>query len=62
MGGFRLERGMQPLPLMPDANPVVPALPNQVGLDGPDTPDFCPGGQTETLDVINYKDVEWNAP
>jgi hypothetical protein len=53
MGGFRLERGMQPLPLMPDGNAVVPALPNQVDLDGPDAPDFCPGGQTETLDVNN---------
>jgi hypothetical protein len=47
MGGFRLERGMQPLPLMPDGNAVVPALANQVDLDGPDAPDFCPGGQTE---------------
>jgi hypothetical protein len=47
MGGFRLERGMQPLPLMPDGNAVVPAPPNQVDLDGPDAPDFCPGGQTE---------------
>jgi hypothetical protein len=58
MGGFRLERGMQPLPLMPDGNAVVPALPNQVDLDGPDAPDFCPGGQTETLEVINYRDIE----
>jgi hypothetical protein len=49
---------MQPLPLIPDGNAVVPALPNQVDLDGPDAPDFCPGGQTETLDVINYRDIK----
>ena len=58
MGGFRLERGMQPLPLMPDANAVGPALPNPVDLDGSDAPDFCPGGQTETLDVTNYIDIK----
>jgi hypothetical protein len=58
MGGFRLERGMQPLPLMPDANAVVPALPNQVDLDGPDAPDFCPGGQPETLDAISDIDIK----
>jgi hypothetical protein len=58
MGGFRLERGMQPLPLMPDGNAVGPVLPNPVDLDGPDAPDFCPGGQTETLDAINDIDIK----
>jgi hypothetical protein len=58
MGGFRLERGMQPLPLMPDGNAVVPAPPNQVAGDAPDAPDFCPGGQTETLDMTNDTDIK----
>jgi hypothetical protein len=26
-------------------------------IDGPDAPDFCPGGQTETLDVISYASI-----